>query len=129
MNSLLSVDAALSQILTNFQQLGTEHIALEDAFGRILAQDLISTTALPPFANSSMDGFAVRAASTQSAPTRLRVIGDIPAGSSPRFAIQEGEAARIMKARMLSFRLRPLIRISDKLANTIYLRLLKSNRL
>ena len=96
MNALLSVDAALSQILTNFQQLGAEQVSLEEAYQRILAEDVISTIALPPFANSSMDGFAVQAADTQTAPRSLHVIGDIPAGTSPQFVVRQGEAARIM---------------------------------
>lgn len=96
MNSLLSVDAALSQILTNFHTLNEEQVSLEEAFTRILAEDLISATALPPFANSSMDGFAVQAADTQITPARLKVIGDVPAGSAPQFVVHQGEAARIM---------------------------------
>jgi molybdopterin molybdotransferase len=56
---------------------------------------------LPHFANSSMDGFAVRAADTHGVPSVLRVVMDIPAGIAPSAALQHGEAARIMTGAML----------------------------
>src|SRR5690606_34006934 len=75
-------------------------IAITDALGRVLAQDIESTINLPPFANSSMDGDAVRAAdisgASATAPARLRVVMDIPAGTAPEDTIRTGEAARIM---------------------------------
>src|SRR5690606_11650406 len=51
---------------------------------------------LPPFDNSAMDGYAVRAQDTASAPVTLRVVDDIPAGRAPTREIQIGETARIM---------------------------------
>jgi molybdopterin molybdotransferase len=66
----------------------------------VLAQDIRAANDLPPFDNSSMDGFAVRAADLQGAtaasPRRLRVVADIPAGSQPTVSLASGEAARIM---------------------------------
>lgn len=66
----------------------------------MLAEDIISSIDIPPFANSSMDGFAVRAAdvtnATADTPTRLNVVMDIPAGASPSGRIEAGQAARIM---------------------------------
>jgi molybdopterin molybdotransferase len=66
----------------------------------VLAQDVVATLDLPPFDNSSMDGFAVRAADTAGAtpdsPRRLHVVADIPAGSQPTITLAAGEAARIM---------------------------------
>ncbi|MBE2182120.1 MAG: molybdopterin molybdotransferase MoeA [Anaerolineae bacterium] len=96
MNSLISVDAALNQILTSFRLLDIEDVSLDDAFNRVLAEAQFAADSLPPFPNSSMDGFAVRAADLHAAPIRLRVIGDIPAGKAPQFSVQAGEAARIM---------------------------------
>ena len=100
MSDLLSIDAATARILTFFDPLPGESVSLVDALGRVLAQDITADTPLPPFANSSMDGFAVRAADSQGAsadtPIRLRVVLDIPAGSAPDRVIQAGEAARIM---------------------------------
>jgi molybdopterin molybdotransferase len=98
--SLLSVDEARERILSHFQPVTTETVPLVDCASRVLAQDIRAATDLPPFDNSSMDGFAVRArdvegASTDS-PRSLRVVADIPAGSHPTISLAPGEAARIM---------------------------------
>lgn len=94
--SLLSVDEALSQILAHFSQLSPEWVALDEAFDRVLAQDAVTDISLPPFANSSMDGFAIIADDIQAPPVTLQLVMDIPAGTAPERAIKPGEAARIM---------------------------------
>jgi len=100
LQALLSVDEALELVLAAFARLPAEEITIADGLGRVLAQDVRADQSLPPFANSGMDGYAVRAAdvsgATRTAPVRLDVIGDIPAGSSPKFNIAQGQAARIM---------------------------------
>ncbi|MCL4250067.1 MAG: molybdopterin molybdotransferase MoeA [Anaerolineae bacterium] len=100
MPDLLSVDDALARILKDFARLPAESVPLLDAHQRVLVDDLIAEHDLPSFANSSMDGYAVRAAdlihATQEAPTHLRVTMDIPAGVAPQGTLQAGEAARIM---------------------------------
>lgn len=100
MPELLSIDAATQRILTFFDPLPGESVPLMDALGRVLAQDVTSDTPLPPFANSSMDGFAIRASESRGAsaetPVMLRVVFDIPAGSTPDRQLGIGEAARIM---------------------------------
>ncbi len=97
---LLNVDEAVARILDAIHFLGIEHVPLLDALGRVLAAPLVADLSLPPFANSSMDGFAVRAADLASAspaqPVTLRVVADIPAGAAPTHTISLGEAARIM---------------------------------
>jgi molybdopterin molybdotransferase len=100
MADLLNVEAALAHILQRFAALPAEPIALTGALGRVLAEDIVSDINLPPFANSSMDGYAIRAgdvtgASSES-PVQLHVVMDIPAGASPMEAIGVGQAARIM---------------------------------
>ncbi len=97
MSELLNVDTAVERILADIHPLAAEQVALQDALGRVLAEDVRAETAIPPFANSSMDGYAVRAADTANGSARLRVVLDIPAGSlPPERAVQPGEAARIM---------------------------------
>lgn len=97
---LYNVDAALERVLSAIAPLPAETIRLEAAYDRILAQDIVAPISLPPFANSSMDGFAVRASDTIGAsretPVRLRVAFDLPAGAQPPRALASGEAARIM---------------------------------
>jgi len=98
--TLLSVSEARERILSNFQPLTTELLPLADCVQRVLAQDVRAETDLPSFDNSSMDGFAVRSADAADAnpasPRSLRVVADIPAGSSPTISLVPGEAARIM---------------------------------
>ena len=72
-------------------------VALGDAVGRVLAEDVVTEGPVPPFANSAMDGYAVQAADTAGAPVTLRVIGDIAAGAAAASVVVEpGTAARIM---------------------------------
>src|SRR6266508_3950432 len=98
--SLLSVDQARERILSHFQPVTTETLPLAGCSNRVLAQDIAATNDLPPFNNSSMDGFAVRAAdvvdASSDSPRSLHVVADIPAGSQPTISLAAGEAARIM---------------------------------
>ena len=97
---LLSVESAVTRILESFRPLPVEHVDLVESLGRVLGADVRASFDAPPFANSSMDGFAVIAQDTQGAeqqqPARLRVVADIPAGTMPTRALLAGEAARIM---------------------------------
>ena len=96
--SLLSVDQARQRILSQFQPVAAETLALAACSNRVLAQDILATNDLPPFDNSSMDGFALRAedviGATNDSPRSLRVVADIPAGSHPTISLAPGEAAR-----------------------------------
>lgn len=100
MADLLNVDRALERVLEQLLPLQAERIALADSLGRVLAEDIMADTNIPAFANSSMDGFALRAADTINASPdsarRLRIVMDIPAGNSPSGSVGSGEAARIM---------------------------------
>ena len=98
--SLLSVEQARERILSQLKPVATETIPLADCANRILAIDIVAADDLPLFDNSSMDGFAIRTADTSNAApasrVTLRVVADIPAGSTPKIFLQSGEAARIM---------------------------------
>jgi len=98
--ALLSVDQARERILSHFQPVTTETLPLAGCANRVLAGDIAAANDLPPFDNSSMDGFAVRAvdiaAAAAASPRSLRVVADIPAGSHPTVSLAPGEAARIM---------------------------------
>ncbi len=97
---MLSVSEALTRILANFQTLNSEVFPSESAVGRVLAETIRASLDLPPFPNSSMDGYAVRAADVRAAttqsPATLAVIGDVPAGLLPTLEVKPGTAARIM---------------------------------
>lgn len=75
-------------------------MALADAWDCVAAEDCVATAPMPPFANTAMDGFAVRAAdvatASSSAPVRLRVVETVLAGVAPMHPVSAGEATRIM---------------------------------
>jgi len=100
LEQMLSVAEARAQILERFSPLGSETVALEAAAGRVLASDVVAVTDLPPFGNSSMDGYAVRLAEVAGAslaqPARLPVSADIAAGGGQPAPLAVGTAARIM---------------------------------
>jgi molybdopterin molybdotransferase len=94
--NLLSVREAQERILQTIQPVGQTNVPLDQAARRVLAQDIRADADLPLFDNSSMDGFAVRAADTSASRVTLRVVADIAAGASPKGSLAPGEAARIM---------------------------------
>ena len=89
---LIPVAQALARVLAAAKPLEAEEVALTHAFGRTLAASLVAGRTQPPFANSAMDGYALRAA---DAGARLRVVGESAAGRALAGAIGQGEAARI----------------------------------
>jgi molybdopterin molybdotransferase len=93
------------QILEQFGPSGEEHTGLEQALGRVLAQDLIAPENLPGFFRSTMDGYAVRAKSTfgasESIPALFDISGEVLMGEVPKMAVGEGEAVKISTGGML----------------------------
>ena len=97
--TMLSVSEARERILSNFQATAKESLSLNECANRVLAADITAPYDLPLFNNSSMDGFAIRAADSPEADASrvtLSVVADIPAGSAPNVILEQGQAARIM---------------------------------
>lgn len=96
----LSVTEALQRVLENVSVLPAEHVPLLESLGRVLAEPVTARDNLPPFANSAMDGYALRAAdlthATADSPARLRVIGEVAAGTVTDRKVVPGTAVRIM---------------------------------
>jgi molybdopterin molybdotransferase len=98
----VSVEQALEAILAEFRPLEAVEAPLAGALGLVLAEDVAADMDIPPFDNSSMDGYAVRAEDTAAAsdesPAHLRVVGYLPAGGAPGpdDRVQSGTAFRIM---------------------------------
>jgi molybdopterin molybdotransferase len=92
---MISVEEALSRILAAFAPLPAESVALPQALGRVLAEDVTARVTQPPADMSAMDGYAVRAADVAEVPARLRVVGHVPAGGSYDAPLAPGEAVRI----------------------------------
>ncbi len=97
---MLTVEEARERILAHFAPLEAEDVPLTEALGRVLAEDAIAREELPPFANSAMDGYALRAEDTMAAtdahPVRLRLAGEVPAGRVYEGVVGAGEAVRIL---------------------------------
>ena len=93
--ALLSVAEALTRVTQGLEPLEPERVALEQARGRVLAEDIAAHLTQPPFDASAMDGYAVRAADVATLPATLRLIGDALAGRGFDGEVGQGEAVRI----------------------------------
>jgi molybdopterin molybdotransferase len=97
---MLTVAEASERILAEIQPLGVESVPLRRALGRVCAEDIAATVTMPPWSNSSMDGYAVRSADITSVmsgePVKLRVVATIEAGQFAPRRLKRGEAMRIM---------------------------------
>ncbi|QHA05221.1 molybdopterin molybdenumtransferase MoeA [Streptomyces broussonetiae] len=99
-DDLWSVDEHLEDILSTVRPLEPIELQLLDAQGCVLVEDVTVPVSLPPFDNSSMDGYAVRVADVEGAgeefPAVLDVVGDVAAGTADLVHVGPGQAARIM---------------------------------
>jgi molybdopterin molybdotransferase len=97
---MLTVAEASERILAEIRPLETESVALRQALGRVCAEDIPATVTMPPWSNSSMDGYAVRSADItpvmSGEPVKLRVVATIAAGEFASRPLKRGEAMRIM---------------------------------
>jgi len=94
------LDAALKILRSCIEPLQEESVPLQEALGRTLARDIISSEEVPAFDKSAMDGYALRAAETFGAsptdPVSFKVIGEIFPGELGELEVRPGEAVRIM---------------------------------
>ncbi len=93
---MIPIGDAIRIVLEQTPKLVIESVALSDSLGRILAEDIIADTDLPPFDRAQMDGYALRAADVSSMSARLRIVGESSAGSGWHHEMKAGEAVRIM---------------------------------
>jgi molybdopterin molybdotransferase len=91
----MPVADALAAVLAGGEPLPEEMVALDQAYHRTLARDVVALRTQPPDAMSAMDGYAVRAADAGHVNARLKVVGEVAAGRPFARAIGKGEAARI----------------------------------
>ena len=96
MSGMITVEEALRRVLASAETpLAEERVALDVAHGRVLARDLVGLRTQPPFPNSAMDGYAVRAADASALPATLTVIGESAAGRAFPGVVGPGQATRI----------------------------------
>lgn len=96
MQEFISVDEARIIELETVEEQSIERVPLSEAQGHTLAESIRSRDAIPPFDNSAMDGYAVRASDVEDVPVVLRVVEEIPAGAVPEKALEAGTCAQIM---------------------------------
>jgi molybdopterin molybdotransferase len=114
---IISVDAARESILAWCPPLAPESVSLWDALHRRLAVDVVASHDVPPFRNSAMDGYAVRAeevgTASSEAPIRLEVVDEVSAGAVPKARVQAGQAVRIMTGAPMPEGANAVVRFED----------------
>jgi molybdopterin molybdotransferase len=97
---LIALDDARARVLDRLRPLPPRRVPLSDALGCVLAEDVAAGEDLPPFANSAMDGFALRSQDVREAAegsaVELRLVGEVFAGSAKLPRVERGTAVRIM---------------------------------
>ena len=93
---MIAIDEAQKVVLDACSALTPVATPCEQMSGRVLAQNVVAPENVPPFANSAVDGYAVRTADTQTVPTELLVVDTVAAGAEPKIAVGVGQAIRIM---------------------------------
>ena len=92
---MISVAEARARILSAFSPLPAETLGLGNALGRVLAEPVLARLTQPPAAVSAMDGYAVIAEDVTTLPARLKVVGEVAAGSNHPATLERGQAVRI----------------------------------
>lgn len=93
---MITVAEAISIVKEQARALPSEEIPLTEALGRVLAEDVVADTDLPPFDRAQMDGYALRAEDSENVPARLKVAGEAAAGCGWHQTLNAGQAVRIM---------------------------------
>ena len=116
MAQMIPLEDYVARVLEAIVPLASTRVALGEAHGRILAEDVSAVVPVPPWTNSAMDGYAVRAAETSGAsaqaPVVLPVAGDVPAGAAPT-PLAPGSAQRIMTGAMLPEGADAVVKVED----------------
>jgi len=92
---MLTVEEAIEDILRAVRPLETERVEVVAALERVLAEPIVSRREIPPWDNSSMDGYALRAQDTATGSVELAVVGRVAAGEMPSVTVRAGQAMRI----------------------------------
>jgi molybdopterin molybdotransferase len=92
---VISVDEAIARVTALLKPVNAETVPIDQAFGRVLANDAKARMTQPPAPVSAMDGYAVRSADVASPPVTLPVVGSSPAGHPYGKPLMQGQAVRI----------------------------------
>ena len=107
------LDEARTDVLSAMPRLPAARVPLTESLGRITAEPVIASEAVPPFDNSAMDGYAVIAADVETSPVELIVNEDVAAGSVPTLEVRSGTATRIMTGAPMPHGADSVVRVED----------------
>lgn len=110
---LLQVSDAVRRILADVTRLSAEPLPLLGAVGRVLAVDAVAGVTLPPWDNSAMDGYAVRAADLDTVPVSMPVLETVAAGQFSTRSVGAGDAIRIMTGAPMPAGADTVVRVED----------------
>lgn len=96
LDQMIPVEGAIKIVDRETLVLGAEAVPLADAVGRVLAEDIIADSDMPPFDRSQMDGYAVKSSDVSGVPVKLKIVGESAAGRGWHYKLKKGEAVRIM---------------------------------
>jgi molybdopterin molybdotransferase len=93
---MIPIEQARHEVFSQMRVLAARRVPISEALGCVLAEHVTAAEDVPPFENTAVDGYAVRAVDTASAPVELDVVDEIPAGKAPSVPVGPGQAIRIM---------------------------------
>ena len=93
---MITLEEAQQRVLAHMGALDPRPVAVRDALGAVLANDVVAVESIPPFDNTAVDGYAVMSADVASVPVELTVVDEVRAGAWPSVTLQGGQAIRIM---------------------------------
>ncbi len=101
------------EILDAVPPLPIVEVGIKECLGLVLSEEVTAPHDLPPFANSAVDGYALRVADVVAAPVKLRVVGEVPAGAVPSAAVEPGTAVKVMTGAPLPPGTEAVLRVED----------------
>ena len=110
---MIPVGEALATVCGAARVLGAERVGLAAALGRVAAEDVRSTRAVPAAANSAMDGYAVRHADLAALPARLRIVAVEPAGTVVDRAVEPGTAIKLFTGSVVPTGADTVVKVED----------------
>lgn len=108
-----TIEEVRSSILATVRSTGSESAALDEAVGRVLFEPVVAPHDVPSFANSAMDGFAVRAEDVASPGAVLEVVEDVAAGQTASMSVGQGQAIKIMTGAPMPDGADTVVRVED----------------
>ncbi len=110
---MISLAEAKDHILAQAKTFGTENISIEDALGRVLAQDIVADRDYPPFFRAAMDGYAFRFEDFDTKTTPFEVIKEIFAGENCTLELAKGQCFKIMTGAAVPTTATAIVRVED----------------